>query len=82
MLLNYQRLLEILRIDSNFKIFFKKGVDKAYKFLYNGFIKRNEDKNMFYILLISLLPIAYVMCTEVDEKVLLENGVMPYKKEN
>jgi len=37
---------------------------------------------MFYILLISLLPIAYVMCSEVDEKVLLENGVMPYKKEN
>lgn len=36
---------------------------------------------MFYILLISMLPIAYVMCTEADEKVLLENGVMPYKKE-
>jgi hypothetical protein len=29
-----------------------------------------------------MLPIAYVMCSEVDEKVLLENGVMPYKKEN
>jgi hypothetical protein len=29
-----------------------------------------------------MLPIAYVMCTKVDEKVLLENGVMPYKKEN
>jgi len=29
-----------------------------------------------------MLPIAYVMCTEVDEKVLLENGVMPYKKGN
>ena len=37
---------------------------------------------MFYILLISLLPIAYVMCSEVDDKVLLENDVMPYKKEN
>lgn len=29
-----------------------------------------------------MLPIAYVMCTKVDEKVLLENGVMPYKKGN
>ena len=37
---------------------------------------------MFYILLISMLPIAYVMCTKDDEKVLLENGVMPYKKGN
>ena len=37
---------------------------------------------MFYILLFSLLPIAYVMCTKVDDEVLLENGVMPYKKEN
>ena len=37
---------------------------------------------MFYILLISILPIAYVMCSKVDDKVLLENGVMPYKKEN
>lgn len=37
---------------------------------------------MFYILLISMLPIAYIMCTKVDEKVLLENGVMPYKKGN
>jgi len=37
---------------------------------------------MFYVLLFSLLPIAYVMCTKVDDKVLLENGVMPYKKEN
>lgn len=36
---------------------------------------------MFYVLLFSLLPIAYVMCTKVDDKVLLENGVMPYKKE-
>lgn len=37
---------------------------------------------MFYVLLFSLLPIAYVMCTKVDNEVLLENGVMPYKKEN
>lgn len=37
---------------------------------------------MFYILLFSLLPIAYVMCTKVDDEVLLENGVMPYKKGN
>jgi len=37
---------------------------------------------MFYILLISILPIAYVMCSKVDDEVLLENGVMPYKKEN
>lgn len=37
---------------------------------------------MFYVLLFSLLPIAYVMCTKVDDGVLLENGVMPYKKEN
>nr|DAP49622.1 MAG TPA: hypothetical protein [Caudoviricetes sp.] len=37
---------------------------------------------MFYILLISILPIAYVMCSKVDEELLLENGVMPYKKEN
>lgn len=37
---------------------------------------------MFYVLLFSLLPIAYVMCTKVDAEVLLENGVMPYKKEN
>ncbi len=37
---------------------------------------------MFYVLLFSLLPIAYVMCTKVDDEVLLENGVMPYKKEN
>lgn len=37
---------------------------------------------MFYILLLSLLPIAYVMCTKVDDEVLLENGVMPYKKGN
>lgn len=37
---------------------------------------------MFYILLISVLPIAYVMCSKVDEELLLENGVMPYKKEN
>lgn len=37
---------------------------------------------MFYVLLLSLLPIAYVMCTKVDDEVLLENGVMPYKKEN
>jgi hypothetical protein len=36
---------------------------------------------MFYILLISILPIAYVMCSKVDEELLLENGVMPYKKE-
>lgn len=36
---------------------------------------------MFYVLLLSLLPIAYVMCTKVDDEVLLENGVMPYKKE-
>ena len=36
---------------------------------------------MFYVLLFSLLPIAYVMCTKVDYEVLLENGVMPYKKE-
>lgn len=36
---------------------------------------------MFYILLISMLPIAYVMCTKVDEEFLLENGVKPYKKE-
>lgn len=36
---------------------------------------------MFYILLISVLPIAYVMCSKVDEELLLENGVMPYKKE-
>ena len=35
---------------------------------------------MFYVLLFSLLPIAYVMCTKVDDEVLLENGVMPYKK--
>lgn len=35
---------------------------------------------MFYILLISILPIAYVMCSKVDDEVLLENGVMPYKK--
>ncbi len=37
---------------------------------------------MFYILLISILPIAYVMCSKVDDEVLLENGVMPYKKGN
>ena len=37
---------------------------------------------MFYVLLFSLLPIAYVMCTKVDDEVLLENGVLPYKKEN
>lgn len=37
---------------------------------------------MFYVLLFSLLPITYVMCTKVDDEVLLENGVMPYKKEN
>ena len=37
---------------------------------------------MFYVLLFSLLPIAYVMCTKVEDEVLLENGVMPYKKEN
>ena len=37
---------------------------------------------MFYILLISILPIAYVMCSKVDEELLLENGVMPYKKGN
>ena len=37
---------------------------------------------MFYVLLFSLLPIAYVMCTKIDDEVLLENGVMPYKKEN
>ena len=37
---------------------------------------------MFYILLISILPIAYVMCSKVDEELLLKNGVMPYKKEN
>jgi hypothetical protein len=37
---------------------------------------------MFYVLLFSLLPIAYVMCTKVDDEVLLENGVMPYKKGN
>ena len=37
---------------------------------------------MFYILLISILPIAYVMCSKVDGEVLLENGVMPYKKGN
>lgn len=37
---------------------------------------------MFYIFLISILPIAYVMCSKVDEELLLENGVMPYKKEN
>ena len=37
---------------------------------------------MFYILLISILPIAYVMCSKVDAELLLENGVMPYKKEN
>lgn len=37
---------------------------------------------MFYVLLFSLLPIAYVMCTKVDDEVLLENDVMPYKKEN
>lgn len=37
---------------------------------------------MFYILLFSLFPIAYVMCTKVDDEVLLENGVMPYKKGN
>lgn len=36
---------------------------------------------MFYILLISILPIAYVMCSKVNEELLLENGVMPYKKE-
>jgi len=36
---------------------------------------------MFYILLISVLPIAYVMCSKVDEELLIENGVMPYKKE-
>ena len=36
---------------------------------------------MFYILLISILPIAYVMCSKVDEELLIENGVMPYKKE-
>lgn len=36
---------------------------------------------MFYILLISVLPIAYVMCSKVDEALLIENGVMPYKKE-
>lgn len=36
---------------------------------------------MFYILLISILPIAYVMCSKVDEELLRENGVMPYKKE-
>ena len=35
---------------------------------------------MFYILLISLLPITFVMCTKVDEEVLLENGVAPYPK--
>ena len=37
---------------------------------------------MFYILLISILPIAYVMCSKVDDEVLLENGVLPYKKGN
>ena len=37
---------------------------------------------MFYILLISILPIAYVMCSKIDDEVLLENGVMPYKKGN
>ena len=37
---------------------------------------------MFYVLLFSLLPIAYVMCTKVEDEVLLENGVMPYKKGN
>jgi len=37
---------------------------------------------MFYVLLFSLLPIAYVMCTKVDDEILLENGVMPYKKGN
>lgn len=37
---------------------------------------------MFYVLLFSLLPIAYVMCTKVDDEVLLENGVIPYKKGN
>ena len=37
---------------------------------------------MFYVLLFSLLPIAYVMCTKVDDEVLLENGVMTYKKGN
>ena len=37
---------------------------------------------MFYILLISILPIAYVVCSKVDDEVLLENGVMPYKKGN